>query len=433
MKPGLLSFDEAFAALMARAHPISQTEVVATLEASGRVVAKDQRSALDVPPMDNTSMDGYAVRCADLAREPGVRLRVAQRIAAGHIGEPLQPGTAARIFTGAMIPEGADAVVMQEQATADGGFVTVHHLPQPGEWIRRAGEDIRAGSVILPAGTRLSPQATGLAASVGLASLPVVRRVRAACFFTGDELVMPGEPLPPGAIYNSNRFVLNALLRGLGCEVTDLGIVPDSLEATRAALREAARGNDLIVTSGGVSVGEEDHVKAAVQAEGEIDLWQIAIKPGKPLAHGTVRRGEAGPGGSGAASGEASGAGGGAGGGAASGGRAHFIGLPGNPVSSFVTFLLFVRPFVLRLQGVQALEPKAWAMRADFDWPRPDKRREFLRARINADGGLDLFPNQSSAVLTSTVWGDGLVDNPPQHRIARGDTVRFLPFSELLS
>ncbi len=446
MKPGLLSFDEAFAALIARAEPIAGTQVVPTIEAVGRVVAQDQRSALNVPPMDNTSMDGYAVRCADFAgtrgggaasttaaggspeqarehapdQPPGVRLRVAQRIPAGHVGEPLQPGTAARIFTGATIPPGADAVVMQEQTVAEGEFVTVNHVPQPGEWIRRTGEDIREGSVILPAGTRLSPQATGLAASVGLASLPVVRRVRAACFFTGDELVMPGEALPPAAIYNSNRFVLNALLRGLGCEVTDLGIVPDSLEATRAALREAARGNDLIVTSGGVSVGEEDHVKAAVQAEGEIDLWQIAIKPGRPLAHGTVRRGEHG----GVR---------GPGGGEYGRGRAHFIGLPGNPVSSFVTFLLFVRPFVLRLQGVQTVQPKAWAMRADFDWPKPDKRREFLRARINAEGGLDLFPNQSSAVLTSTVWGDGLVDTPPQHRIARGDTVRFLPFSELLS
>lgn len=408
MRPGLLSFDEALAALMARAAPVADTVTVPTIEAAGRVLAADQRSALDVPPSDNASMDGYAVRCADLAGAGavGVRLRVAQRIPAGNVGAPLAPGTAARIFTGATIPEGADAVVMQEQTQADGDFVTVRHAPQPGEWIRRAGEDIRAGSVILPAGTRLSPQATGLAASVGLASLPVQRRVRAACFFTGDELVMPGEPLPPGSIYNSNRFVLGALLRALGCEVADLGIVPDSLDATRAALREAASGNDLIVTSGGVSVGEEDHVRPAVEAEGEISLWQIAVKPGKPLAHGRVRR---------------------------PGGHADFIGLPGNPVSSFVTFLLFVRPFVLRLQGVRAVEPAAYPMRADFDWSRPDPRREFLRVRINAAGGLELFPNQSSAVLTSTVWGDGLVDNPPQQPIRRGDIVRFLPFAGMLS
>ena len=407
MKPGLLSFDDALAQLIARAVPVEGIEQVPTIESCGRVVAQDQRSALNVPPMDNTERDGYALRCADLASTGAAqRLRVAQRVPAGSIPAPLQPGTAARIFTGAPIPDGADAVVMQEDAQADGDHVLIGARPPPGQWIRRAGEDIRDGAVILPAGTRMSPQATGLAASVGLASLPVRRRVRAACFFTGDELVMPGEPLPPGAIYNSNRFVLGALLRGLGCEVTDLGIVPDSLDATRAALREAARGNDLIVTSGGVSVGEEDHVRPAVQAEGEIDLWQIAIKPGKPLAHGRVRSGA---------------------------GFAQFIGLPGNPVSSFVTFLLFVRPFVLRLQGAQAVEPPVFTMRADFDWPAPDRRREFLRARVNAAGGLDLFPNQSSAVLTSTVWGDGLVDNPPAQAIARGDAVRFLPFASLLS
>jgi molybdopterin molybdotransferase len=404
VKPGLLSFDEAYVALMDRAHAVQEIETVRTLDAAGRVLAQAQTSGINVPSADNTSMDGYAVRAADLANGPA-RLRVAQRIPAGYVGEPLQPGTAARIFTGAFVPAGADAVVMQEQTEVDGDHVKVQHSPKPGEWIRRAGEDIRSGSVILPAGTLLTAQATGLAASVGLASLPVRRRVRAACFFTGDELVMPGEPLPPGAIYNSNRFVLVALLRALGCEVVDLGIVPDSLQATRDALREAAAHNDLIVTSGGVSVGEEDHVRPAVQAEGQIDLWQIAIKPGKPLAHGTVRR---------------------------PGGVAQFIGLPGNPVSSFVTFLLFVRPFILRMQGVDQVLPKAYSLRADFDWAKPDRRREFLRVRLNEQGGLDLFANQSSGVLTSTVWADGLVDNPAGHAIARGEQVRFLPFSGLL-
>jgi molybdopterin molybdotransferase len=427
VKPGLLSFDEAFAALMSRAEPVSGSELVSTLEACGRVLAADQVSGLNVPPADNTSMDGYALRTSDLV-QASTRLRVAQRIPAGHVGEPLQPGTAARIFTGALIPPGADAVVMQEQTQVDGEFVTINHQPQAGEWIRRAGEDIREGGVILPAGTRLSPQATGLAASVGLAQLPVRRRLRAACFFTGDELVMPGQPLPPGAIYNSNRFVLVALLRSLGCEVVDLGIVPDSLEATRKALREAAADNDLIVTSGGVSVGEEDHVRPAVEAEGAIDLWQIAIKPGKPLAHGIVRRPQTG--GAGVAQGRPADE---HAHGQPAPGVAQFIGLPGNPVSSFVTFLLFVRPFILRMQGVTAVEPKAYAMRADFDLPRPDRRREYLRARINAEGGLDLFPNQSSGVLTSTVWGDGLIDNLPSHPITRGDIVRFLPFPDLLS
>jgi molybdopterin molybdotransferase len=295
---------------------------------------------------------------------------------------------------------------MQEQCELDGDMVTVKHAPQSGEWIRRQGEDVRAGAVILPAGTRLRSQELGLAASVGLAQLPVRRRLRVAVFFTGDELAMPGEPLKPGAIYNSNRFTLRGLLENLGCEFTDYGIVPDSLQATRDTLRAAAQGHDLIITSGGVSVGEEDHIKPAVEAEGRLNMWQIAVKPGKPLAFGEVNR--------------------------AAGGSAFFLGLPGNPVSSFVTFLLFVRPFLLRLQGVSGeVAPRAVPMRADFDWPKPDRRNEFLRARINDQGGLELFPNQGSGVLTSTVWGDGLIDCPPGQAIARGDTVRFIPFAFL--
>ncbi len=405
MTGGLLSVDEALARLRAGARPVGEIETVPTLGATGRVLARPQVSTLNVPPLDNTAMDGYAVRAADCA-SGNARLRIAQRISAGALGKPLEPGTAARIFTGAPIPPGADAVVPQEQTAAEGDHVVVKHRPQPGEWIRRAGEDIRAESTILEAGTRLRAQEIGLAASVGLATLPVHRRLKVALFSTGNELAMPGEPLPPGAIYNSSRFTLTGLLRMLGCEVEDLGIVPDRLAATRDALRRAAATSDLIVTSGGVSVGEEDHVRPAVDAEGRVDLWRIAMKPGRPLAFGGVRR--------------------------ANGGEASFIGLPGNPVSSFVTFVLFVRPFVLRCQGATRLEPHAYALRADFDWPKPDARREFLRVRWNASGGLDLFPNQSSGVLTSTVWGDGLVDNPPQQAIQRGDVVRFLPFSELL-
>lgn len=403
-RPALLDFDEALRQLLALARPPEGVETLPTQAALDRVLAADQVSGLDVPSMDNSQMDGWAVRIADL--RAGTPLPVSQRIPAGAVAAPLAAGSVARIFTGAMLPEGADAVVMQEQAEADGDRVRFPTPPAPGEWIRRTGEDIRRGAVILPAGTRLSPQALGLAASVGLAALPVRPRLRVACFFTGDELAMPGEPLAPGAIYNSNRFVLGALLRRLGCEVTDLGIVPDALDATRMALREAARGADLIVTSGGMSVGEEDHVKPALEAEGELRSWQIAIKPGKPLAWGQVRR--------------------------EGGGAAHFIGLPGNPVSSFVTFLLFVRPFVLRLQGADEPLPRRLALRADFDWPRPDRRREFLRVRLNDAGGLELFPNQGSAVLTSTVWADGLVDNPPQQAIRRGDTVAFLPYGGLL-
>ena len=412
----MLTVREALDTLLAAVHPVPDTEQIPTLEANGRVLAQDQASTIDVPSADNTQMDGYAVRALE-CMNGGAVLRVAQRIPAGTVGEPLEPGTAARIFTGAMIPQGADAVVMQEQCEAQGENVVIRHTPKAGEWIRRTGEDIVAGSTILAAGTRLRSQELGLAASVGLAQLPVRRRVRVAVFFTGDELTMPGEApggqLAPGAIYNSNRFTLRGLLENFGCQITDFGIVPDSLDATRATLRAAAREHDLIITSGGVSVGEEDHIKPAVEAEGQLNMWQIAVKPGKPLAFGNVHREN----GSSVSSPT---------------GAAYFIGLPGNPVSSFITFLLFVRPFLLRLQGVSGpVEPRAYQMRADFSLPKADRRNEFLRVRVNAGGGLELFTNQGSGVLTSTVWGDGLVDNPPGRVINEGDIVRFIPFAEL--
>jgi len=396
---GLLSVDEALEVLLAGARPVSEIEEVPTLEATGRVLACAQASTMDVPPMDNSAMDGYALRLEDVGG-PDARLRVAQRIPAGALGKPLEPGTAARIFTGAPIPPGADAIVMQELCAVDGEHVVVKKVPQREEWIRRRGSDIRAGGEVLAAGIRLRPQDTGLAASVGIKSLPVRRRVRMALFFTGDELVMPGDPLPPGRIYNSNRFTLNGLAQTFDCEVSDFGIVPDSLEATRDVLRRAAAVSDIIVTSGGVSVGEEDHVRPAVEAEGSLLMWKIAMKPGRPLAFGKV-------------------------------GQAAFIGLPGNPVSSFVTFLLFVRPFLRKTQGIAEVAPRAIDARADFDWPKPDSRREFLRVKWNPQGGLDLYPTQDSAVLTSTAWADGLVDNPPKQAIAKGERVRFLPFSEL--
>jgi molybdopterin molybdotransferase len=435
----LLSLDEALARLLAGAapHRIAETETVATFDALGRVLAADVRSLLDVPPADNTSMDGYAVHVSD-AGTAGTVLPVSQRIPAGVVGEPLARGTAARVFTGAQVPPGADAVVMQEQCTAmpgDGlGAVRIDAVPAGGQWIRRRGEDVRHGDTVLARGTRLSPQALGLAASVGAATLVVVRRPRVALFSTGDELVMPGEPLKPGAIYNSNRFVLRGLLQAAGCVVRDLGIVPDRLDATRDALRRAAESNDLIVTSGGVSVGEEDHLRPAVQAEGWIENWQLAIKPGKPLAFGGVHRASA-------VAGAASRAGsrGGqddAGAGEAAAGTAAtalFIGLPGNPVSSFVTFLLAVVPVLRAMQGAPGGLPPALPLRAAFDWPRPDRRREFLRVQLDTEGALALYPNQSSGVLTSAVWADGLVDNPAGQAIARGDTVRFLPLTELIA
>jgi molybdopterin molybdotransferase len=417
----MISTADALATLLAAAKPLTETasgantETLSTFDALNRVLAAEVVSSLDVPPMHTSAMDGYAVRVTDLT-QGSRRLPVSQRVPAGHAPQPLAAGTAARIFTGATVPPGADAVVMQEQTETDGGDVTILHTPKPGEWITAQGADIKKGSVILPAGTRLTPAALGLAASVGCATLSVARRVKVAVFFTGDELTMPGEPLKPGAIYNSNRFTLTGLLRNLGCEVTDYGIVPDQLDATRATLREAAAKHDLILTSGGVSVGEEDHVRPAVEAEGRISMWQIAMKPGKPLAFGAVRRPQGG----------AQGAQG------ADAGEAFFIGLPGNPVSSFVTFLLFVRPFLMRLAGATHVSPRALSLRADFTQAKADRRNEFLRARVNPAGGLELFPNQSSAVLTSTVWGDGLIDNPPNHAISAGETVRFIPFTELL-
>ncbi len=401
----MLSFDDALTQLLAGAKPVDGIESLPTMDVLARVLASPQVSAIAVPSLDNSSMDGYAVRSIDIAAK-GTHLTVAQRIPAGSVGHTLAAGTAARIFTGAPVPAGADAIVMQELCQQQNDDVVIDHVPSKGEWIRRAGEDIESGSIIIRAGERLSPQHLGLAASVGIARLPVFRRLRVALFSTGNELVMPGEvapqDLPPGAIYNSNRFLLKALLQQLGCEVGDFGIIPDSLTATREALRQAATGHDLILSSGGVSVGEEDHVKPAVEAEGELSLWKIALKPGKPLAFGRVA------------------------------GRAAFIGLPGNPVSSFVTFLMLVRPFILKCQGAARLTPRSLKLRADFDWLKPDRRREFLRARINEAGGLDLFANQSSGVLTSAAWADGLIDNPGAEAIRNGSFVTFLPFSELL-
>jgi molybdopterin molybdotransferase len=409
-RPPLKSLDHALAELLSFATALQGTESVSTFDADGRVLAQNIISRLQVPPQDNSSMDGYAVRCADIAQATGP-LPVSQRIAAGSAGEALAPKTVARIFTGAPIPQGADAVVMQEDCTLDNSDdpllsgLTVHNPPEAGQWIRRAGEDVKLGEVILSKGELLKPAALGLAASIGMDRLTVTRRPRVALFSTGDELVMPGavapEHMKPGAIYNSNRFFLRAMLVRLGCEVTDFGIVPDRLDATVLALQQAAQNHDLILTSGGVSVGEEDHIKPAVQSLGSLNLWQIAIKPGKPFAYGLVN-------------------------------GTHFIGLPGNPVSSFVTFLLLVRPFLLKLQGVDQLAPKSIAAQAHFDWPRADKRREFLRVKRNAAGGLDLYPNQSSGVLTSAVWGDGLVDNPPGQTIRYGDTVQFIAFNEVL-
>ena len=410
-KPPMLTAQQALDHLLSHAKAVAESESIPMQAALGRVLAKNVDSLVDVPPLDNTSMDGYAVRTADL-QNSGSILKIAQRIPAGSMGTQLESGTVARIFTGAPVPLGADAVVMQEDCSIPEGStdqVQVNVMPVVGQWIRRRGEDLKAGKTALTAGTFLRPQELGVAASAGLTHLNVKRRVKVAAFFTGDELSLPGEPLKPGGIYNSNRDTLLACLKSLGCDASDFGIVPDNLNATRETLRKASKDHDLIITSGGVSVGEEDHIKPAVMAEGRLDLWQIAIKPGKPLAFGAVRK-SVDP----------------------TDGEAWFIGLPGNPVSSFVTFLLFVRPFILKLQGREAGQAQSYFMRADFDWLKVDRRNEFLRVKLNSSGGLDLFPNQSSGVLTSASWGNGLVDCPPNQAIKAGDLVKYIPFDALL-
>lgn len=400
-----LTKQEAIDFLLSRVQPIADTESIPTDTALGRVLAAPVTSAIDVPGWDNSAMDGYAIRHADLIAHDGW-LRVGQRIPAGSTGVDLEPGTAARIFTGAPAPNGADTVVVQEICERDGDRVRIPLDCKAGANIRRAGEDIRAGAEAIAAGTRLAPQHLGLAASVGVAHLHVYRRLRVAVLASGDELAMPGEPLGPGQIYNSNRFLLIGLLQGLGCEVVDLGIVADTLDATTDALTRGARGSDLILASGGVSVGEEDHLKPAVETIGTLDLWNIAIRPGKPVAFGWVH-------------------------------GTPVLGAPGNPVSLFVTFCLFARPVVRRLQGLSGdLAPRVLKIRAGFDWPKPDKRTEFHRARLQTgdDGELELavFPTRSSAVLSSVAWADGLIEIAPGRAIRRGELVDFMPFADLL-
>ncbi len=401
----MLSADEALELLLSHAKPLSEVEKIHTTHALGRVLAQPLTSTVSVPPLDNSAMDGYALACADLAAAGETGLRVAQRIPAGSVGHALEAGTAARIFTGAPVPPGADAVVMQENCDLDGESVIIRRTPRLGENIRRAGEDIAAGQQVLAAGVKMRAQEMGLVASIGLADVPVYRQLRVAIFFTGDEIVMPGEALGEGEIYNSNRYTLLGLLEGMGCRVADFGIVPDSLEATVEVLNQAWHEADLILTSGGVSVGEEDHVKAAVERTGKLDMWKVAMKPGKPIAHGTVH-------------------------------DTPFIGLPGNPVSAFVTFLQFVRPYILRCQGASQVVPRGYMLPAAFDWSKSGPRREFLRARLEAqeDGklGVAIFPHQGSGVLTSAVWGEGLAEIREGTTVARGDLIKFTPFTELL-
>jgi len=403
--PGMISVDQARAFIIDHAQAVAETENVDVAATLGRVLAAPHVSPIDVPGYDNSAMDGYAIRSADAAPEGNSRFAISQWITAGRVGGVIGAGEAARIFTGAPIPEGADTVVMQERCELDGDAVLIPGPVSAGDNVRPKGNDIIADTEVLPMGTRMRPQEMGLAASVGLAELCVYRRLKVAIFSTGDELVRPGEPLPPGKIYNSNRYALMGLLNALGCEIVDLGMVEDTLEATKAAFIEAAKAADVIVTSGGVSVGEEDHVREAVEAIGRIELWRVAVKPGKPLAYGRI-------------------------------GEADFLGLPGNPVSTLVTFCLFVRPFLLKRQGAIDFLPKPYPVQAAFKWRKTAQRREFARAKLVRDDGqvprAEIFPKQGSDVLTSTVWAEGVVEVPEGNRVEPGDTILFYSFADLL-
>jgi len=403
----LMRVEEALGLLAARLRPVTGTETVGLHEAAGRVLAADLVAPIDVPPFANSAVDGYAVRHADLSAEGETVLQVGGRVAAGGaLGRALRPREAIRIFTGAPLPEGADTVFMQEDVGALGdGAVRLPAGLKRGANARAAGEDVAAGSVILRAGRRLRPQDLGLAASVGLTEIAVRTPLRVALFSTGDEIAEPGRPLAPGQLYDSNRFTLGALLRCLGCRVTDLGILPDRRESVAEALASAAPGHDLILTSGGVSTGEEDHVKAAVEATGSLFLWRLAIKPGRPVAMGQV-------------SGTA------------------FVGLPGNPVAVMVTFAHIVRPLVLHLAGALASPPTRFAVRAAFDYRKKRGRREYVRVTLarGEDGTTEArkFPRDGAGILSSLVESDGLVELAEETTtVSPGETIAFLPFSEL--
>ena len=409
----LIPIDEALQHLLAKAQPITSTEKLPLANVQGRILAENLHSSINVPPADNSSMDGYAIRNADLpntssdpsSEHSNVTLAVSQRIPAGTVGTELKVGTAARIFTGAPIPAGADAVVMQEVCTSkdegSNSLVTINGSITAGDNIRKAGEDIKTGDIILKAGKKLKPQDIGLAASVGIAEITVYKRLRVGIFFTGDELREAGESLEAGQIYNSNRHTLRGLLENLNCEVIDLGTVEDSLEATKSTMLKAAESADLVMTSGGVSVGEEDYIRLALEELGQLDLWRINIKPGKPLAFGKV-------------------------------GRTLFLGLPGNPVSVFSTFCIFARPFILKSQGASETKSNTFKVPAAFTWAKAGTRHEYVRVRFE-NGVLEIYPNQGSGVLSSASWANGLALIPAGITVKPDDFIEFIPFSELFT
>lgn len=397
----MLSVEDAIASLLQHAEPITETEHVDLIDAANRLLATNISSTIDVPGFDNSAMDGYAFSSSDMERAQAEGLEITQRIPAGTTGTPLQPGSAARIFTGAPVPEGVDTVAMQEICRIENKRMVLEKPVTAGANIRPRGNDIASGDTILESGSVLRAAQLGLAASVGVGSVDVYRTLKVAIFSTGDELVQPGTPLAAGQIYNSNRYQMHGLLQAQGCEVIDLGTVPDTFEATRQALLAGQEQADMVLTSGGVSVGEEDHVKAALESVGELTLWRIRMKPGKPLAFGKI-------------------------------GATPFIGLPGNPVSAFVTFLLFARPYLQLMQGRTTAEPLSYPVQAGFSY-RAKRRREYVRVRLRQDEETliaESFARQGSDVMRSVAWSDGLVEVAEDSNIEPGDTVRFLPFSE---
>lgn len=398
------SFDEALSFLLDKVTVTELTETVSCAEARGRILAVPVISSVNVPPYDNSQMDGYAVDVIDLTHEE--LFEVSQRIPAGSLPSPLQMGTVARIFTGAPIPEGANAVIMQEQTQLQADKVKIDDkTARPGQNIRRMGEDIAKGDEILAKGHRLRAQDLGYISSIGIKEVEVYRPLKIAIFSTGDELLEPGEVPEPGKIFNSNRYVLSGAIPQLGFELIDMGRVEDDYQATYAALQQAAKMADVVMTTGGVSVGEEDHVKSAVEAQGSLEMWQVKMKPGKPLAFGKIA-------------------------------ETPFIGLPGNPVSAFSVFYLFARPFLLKMQGMQNYCLQPYWLPADFDWTKPNFRREFVRVKrvddsVTKQTQLALYSHQGSGVLTSTVWADGFAVIPEDTVVKKGDLVAFYPFNDM--
>ncbi len=407
----LMKMAEAIAILKERIVTVVGEEAVPLKEAEGRILSQDLVSLLDVPPHDNAAVDGYAVYFDDLDPDGPTRLPIMDRIPAGRpLDRPARRGAAVRIFTGAPMPEGAkdkgpETVLMQEDCTRQGDDVVIPRGIKRGANRRKTGEDIKKGKTVLKRGHRMRPQDVGLAASLGLTRLKVYRRLKVAVFSTGDEVFEPGTDLPPGGIYDSNRYIVNALLKTLGCEVTDLGILADRFEVVRGALAEAAESHDLLITSGGVSTGDEDHIRAAVEALGRLHFWRLAIRPGRPLALGQV-------------------------------GSVPFIGLPGNPVAVLVTFLRFARPLILGLAGCTDTEPPTYRVRADFDYKKKLGRREWLRAKLvtGKDGSVSArkYAHDGAGILSSAVYADGLIELPEEMKLlSAGELVDFLPFTEL--